>query len=677
MYSGPFSLTASLDTHVLEGSPANLILTVCNSDDNSVLFGETAFEESTFCIIITDASGKAVPRTALGDRVLTPPMYFNRNISFSIQPGQTLSYNFNLARLFDLTRPGRYIVRVSRSFVVGRTFLSPISCPDRITLTTPYLTVEEVADPELQCGPEAAEKDNTACRFLYAASGGAPGISRFRVSNDGAISDTLDTNASVFSATLVSDATANAAVTGMAASPDGRYLYVSTNNPRAIEAFKVGDNGVLALTGQPTPDMQNYPGDRILDPTGKFLYREDGAVFMISPDGRLTATRPCAKPPPPGQAAIVPSGKYLYVSNGETYGYRIEPDGTLVPLPRPRGTLTGLDSVRDTAIAVNPSGKFAYIIESDQLPARHTDLVQPALIGANGVLSAIPNSTVALQTPPLSTNMAPSPFETLTVDPTGRFLVATSYVCLDCFRIRGDGTLSPLGEPTQATMVNNVFFVPGVPLMYAISANRLTVKAYRLDNRQGIIPTDVNVAGFPFNPLVASTLGCLSLKWGAAVNGLQVALSTAADVAPASSPVVVRMTLRNTCGRPIVLSRDGSDLSACHLSIVGPRRGRPGALSGPGEPAEDPIPFLAAGRDAFSGKNPAGKPIVLPSGAERGYRLVLTQLADLTVPGFYDIQVSRDLPDGTKATSPILHLLLTGPYDGEVHPSRAGGVEIR
>ena len=98
--SPPFTLTASMENGVLEGQPVMLALAMHNGGTKRLMIGGSAFEASSFHLTLTDGTGRPVPQTAAGDRVLTPPTVVFANATVMIDPGQTLQYRFNLAELF-------------------------------------------------------------------------------------------------------------------------------------------------------------------------------------------------------------------------------------------------------------------------------------------------------------------------------------------------------------------------------------------------------------------------------------------------------------------------------------------------------------------------------------------------------------------------------------------------
>ncbi|MDQ2799325.1 MAG: hypothetical protein M3Y13_06750, partial [Armatimonadota bacterium] len=84
------------------------MLAVALHNDNARKWsiGSDALEASAFQITVTDKRGRLVPRTAIGDRLQTPPTMSAAmaRAVWDLEPGQTFQYRFNLARLFDLSR---------------------------------------------------------------------------------------------------------------------------------------------------------------------------------------------------------------------------------------------------------------------------------------------------------------------------------------------------------------------------------------------------------------------------------------------------------------------------------------------------------------------------------------------------------------------------------------------
>lgn len=683
----PLTLTASMEQSVPAGQPAILALILHNDSTKAALIGGSAFESSSFHIAVTDQSGLDVPRTADGDRVLTPPTMVFANRTIIIGADQTRRYRFNLARLFDLSCAGVYTVSVSRTVAPWLSFApppksgTPVS-PTETNLAVGPLRIHIVEDAAAVSGPTALALPPAHQTFMFMASRYNPGVSRYRVGDDGGLSLAFDPDTDSPYA-LVPDPSIGTGTGSLVITPDGHYLYTS-DSVGVVSQFHIGDDGVLVALSPPTvPVVQRpgplysvYPGTLLVDPKGRFLYNLAGALYAIGPDGRLAALPPS---PPDAWYTASPDGKLTALPKPpSTALYAVSPDGRLTTLSQPPPGPAGPDGGNDRAVALSPSGRFAFVLTSTSLTCVD-DLVVPMRVVADGALVPLLGAQKP-QTPPLSlTGFQSFNCTTLAVDPTGRFLVVVNPRFLDCFRIGTDGSLSPLGMTTKLGDLDAAFFVPGSPVVYIHNSNPSSFLVFRLDERRGLIPAGVDTPDdVPFDmgiPPVAVVVPTPP-KWGLYAGGLEVSARLPADVLPADKPVVLTVLIRNVTSRPIRLGTGGSDMALFRLILTGPQRQSPGALRGGGEPVRAAVPLLAAGHDLLDVPDTSGGALVLPPGGLRQYRLVLSRLADLTVAGNYTLRVTRILPSGTAATSPVLHLLLEGPYNSITRSGNGSELDV-
>jgi 6-phosphogluconolactonase (cycloisomerase 2 family) len=694
------TLAASIEKPICpEGQPVFLALALHSNGTDRFIIGGSAFEESSFQINVTDSAGKAVPRTAIGERVLTPPMAVFANSTVALTPGQTLSYRFNLARLFDLSRTGTYTVDVSRRLrpqvwppeinllTPPSTKTSPVTppsvteTPQEFTLTANHLTLHMTEDAAAVSGPTALALPPAHQTFMYMASRYNPGISRYRVGDDGGLSLAFDPDTDSPYA-LVPDPSIGAGTGSLVITPDGHYLYTS-DSVGVVSQFHIGDDGVLIPLSPPTvPVVQRpgpwysvHPGTLLMDPKGRFLYNLAGALYAIGPDGRLAVLPPsppdvCYTVSPDGQLTALPKPP-------STALYAVSPDGRLTTqsqlLPGPATP----DGGHYRAVALSPSSRFAFVLTSTSLTSVD-DLVVPTRVAADGALVPLPGAQKP-QTPPLSLiGFRSFNCTTLAVDPTGRFLVVVNHDFLDCFRIGTDGSLTPLGMTTKQGDLDAAFFVPGSPIVYVHNSNPQSFLAFRLDERRGLIPAGLDLPNqVPFDMGIAPVAAVVPTppKWGPYADGLEVSARLPADVLPANNPVVLTVLIRNVTSRPIRLGTGGSDMASFRLTLIGPQRQSSGVLGG-GETARTAVPLLAAGHDLLDVSDTSGGALVLPPGGLRQYQFVLSRLADLTVAGHYTVQISRILPGGAKAASPILHLLIEGPYNGITRSGNGSELDV-
>ena len=691
------TLTAHLERPVcLEGQPLVLALTLHN-DAAKNLFTASAFEAHAFQITVMNKVGDPVSRTAVGDRVLTPPMAVYANSISAFSPGQTLSYRFNLARLFDLSRAGVYIVTVSRHFIPWVLPRSVVDAPPQeIVLSAGPLKFRMAEDVTADSGPTALTPAPGRQTFLYMASQYNPGVSRYRVGGDGSVSFAFDPK---FDPRMPASGapslppTLNAGPDAIVCTPNGRFLYTGNAGDNTVSQYRIGDDGLLSPLSPSKVPAQELPGHLLMDPKGRFLYalhNRGNTWYTIGPDGRLTVKRlipgsawssdPNHTIAPADVATINSTGTILYGCNGLTYIYHLAPDGSVTALPAQAAGLPDPTIGRANAISLSPDGKFAFVGVSRENGSAFFDLIMSMRVAQNGTLTPLPGLTQTPQTPTYPTNFNPPTCSTLAVDPTGRFLIALCSNFLDCYRIGPDGSLAFLSMTTEQGDLDSIFFVPGSPLAYVHNRNSTqtpSLLTFRFDDRQGLLPADAALPdGVPFDASIASATVSTPPKWGPSLGGLLVSIRLSAEVLLANTPVVLTVVLKNVTRHAIRLGTAGSDMSSFRLSLTGPQRQFPGVLRGGGEPAAASVPLLAAGHDLLDTPGTDGTALMLPPGGERQYRFALSRLADLTVAGNYTIQVSRALPGGPMATSPVLHVLFEGPYNGVTRVGYGAGLDV-
>ncbi|BDI30953.1 hypothetical protein CCAX7_30040 [Capsulimonas corticalis] len=666
--SVPVSLMANLERPACPaGQPVTLALALHNNGAVPLIVGYSAFEESSFQITVTDNAGRSVPRTAFGDRVLTSPMAVSANWAISLDSGKSLLYRFNLARLFDLSRAGIYQVSVQRRISGWEApLVGDHSQPAPAALSAGPLTVQVIESKDARSDSEAYTPPPSHQTFLYMAGGEdyarkISAVCRFRVGQDGAVSSTLASNA------LAGDG-----ARAIVATSDGRFLYVGNGDDNTISQFRIGDDGALSPLSPTTVAAQKFPGRLLVDPHGRFLYALSNwgnTLYSIGHDGQLTETSRVKNTSLAIDkdvmlsdfAAISPDGAFLYACNGQTFGYRLGPDGRVAEALAPPGSAAGPSGGRDQAIALSPSGRFAFILTSKSYEmnadgSSPDDLIVPMRIDAHGRLTQLPGA----QTPrgPMPAQPGYAPCTSLAVDPSGRFLTAISQSALYCYRIGTDGSLKSLGRTAYETPITSVFFGAG-HLAYVISQNSSALKAFRLDERKGLVPAPLDVpTAVPAANDVAAAVSPTPQHWGAETDGLTIAARLPADVLGADSPVVLTVVLKNVTDHPIPL---GADLPPFRLALTGPRPWFIDTFRNKREPATIPAALLAAGHDLFAPSAHAA-PILLPPGGQRQYRFVLSRLADLTIAGDYSVQVQRLLPSGALANSPMIPFQIDGPY---------------
>ncbi|MGI4790501.1 MAG: hypothetical protein ACRYFS_16820 [Janthinobacterium lividum] len=111
----PITLTASLDKSVYRtGNPIVLEVDLHNRGTDTVSLGGAAFDRFAFHFLITNAVGRPISRSVLGDRIFASPAVVHWNPLIVLKPGATRRYRYDLAALYSLSQTGVYILRVSR-----------------------------------------------------------------------------------------------------------------------------------------------------------------------------------------------------------------------------------------------------------------------------------------------------------------------------------------------------------------------------------------------------------------------------------------------------------------------------------------------------------------------------------------------------------------------------------
>ncbi len=676
--SGPLTLTASIHSRVPEGQPVELMVTVYNRGAKELIIGGSAFEESSFDFTVTDENGQAVPRTAQGGYSLTPPMSC-ANSTVVIKPDQTLRYRFNLARLFDLSRPRTYAVSIQRIFAP---YPFPVSAPKPGTDLPPNETSLTAGPLKFRMqesaigfsGPVAFVSPPARQTFLYMASTYSPDIVRYRVGMDGGLSGALDSTPAAPAPT--SPLTPGLGPDSLATTPHGQFLYAENRSTKTLSSYKIGDDGVLSPLPPPASPVPSLtppiPGPLLMDPKGRFLYAIGGegyVLYSLGHGGRLTVTAQGRAPS--GNAVLDATGTLLYACAAGTTGYRLDRNGQIVAVltterALDRKLINGLTlGERDTAVALAPSGRFAFVLASrwngppEDPTARAEDVVMPMRIDDAGTLVPLPGIMV-----PHDLNNSAYGCTSLMVDPTGHWLLVLNSALgfVAPYKIQPDGALVTMKIMPVQGIPSALFFVPGSPLLYVNIAGSGALKAYQFYGKQGLTLADVVMpASIPFGASLASASVPTPPAWGQTVNGLAVSVHLPATMLPSSQPVVLTVTLHNTTAKPLRLGTAGTDMSAFHLSLTGPPHQRFFTLPPDNRPPDNTVPLLAAGRDLLDTSRKNNAPLILPPGGKRQYRFVLSRLADLTVGGAYTVQVTRILLDGKTATSPVVPLILSDP----------------
>jgi probable HAF family extracellular repeat protein len=290
-----------------------------------------------------------------------------------------------------------------------------------------------------------------------------------------------------------------------------QFAYVANQNSATISGFQLhARNGKLTpLEGSPFPTDCSGISSVAVDPSGRFLYAANqygGSsknVTGFSIDGETGRPTPLPGSPfnggiSPSGIAIDPSGKFAYVSDfgGNTVSaFRIEQhSGRLLPIASyPTGTFPD-------AVTVDPLGKFVYVTNQST-----NNISGYAVDQRSGALTEITGSPFPTGTFPVS----------LAVDPNERFVYVANQGSDNVWGYSIDattGALSMLSTSPYAAGNGGVLSVTVAPtgaVVYVAGYGGLY--AYSID--QNI--TDFGGGGFPPKDLY----GGLTLNQGSPFGG--------------------------------------------------------------------------------------------------------------------------------------------------------------
>jgi 6-phosphogluconolactonase len=165
--------------------------------------------------------------------------------------------------------------------------------------------------------------------------------------------------------------------------PSGRFVYAVCINTNGVYAFEINQTtGALTkIAGSPFTTDVSSPDDVKVDPTGRFVIVAEGccantagvSVYSIATTtGKLTAVAGSPFLPPSGTSepsglAVDPTGRYIYVANGGSFGTG---GITAYSLNASTGKLTLIGSpvAGGTApwdVATDVTGSYVYMTNND------------------------------------------------------------------------------------------------------------------------------------------------------------------------------------------------------------------------------------------------------------------------------------------------------------------------
>jgi 6-phosphogluconolactonase len=280
--------------------------------------------------------------------------------------------------------------------------------------------------------------------------------------------------------------------------PAGKFAFVANagddyDSDGSVVSYTINaTTGALTSTGAMI--MGNCPGLCVpesvtLDPSGKFAYVPNGggesngvAMYTInSTTGALTSTGMIAVEGFAVSVAVHPSGKFAYAANANnTPG--MAGNVSMYTINATTGALTSTGTIaagtifgepNPTAMAVDPTGSFAYVANSGS-----NNVSMYSINTTTGILTSV--GTIASGTNPLS----------VAVDPTGKFAYVTNSGSNDVstYTINAtSGALTSTGMVAAGQSPTSIAIHPSGNFAYVTSSGSNDVSMYSIDPSTGAL----------------------------------------------------------------------------------------------------------------------------------------------------------------------------------------------
>ena len=317
--------------------------------------------------------------------------------------------------------------------------------------------------------------------------------------------------------------TGSASPQSIAVDPAGKFAYVADAGCNGgaggyVSMYTIDPTtGALASTGPPVPTNDGFTDSVTVDPSGKFVYvTSSGDVWDIdfgsvvaytinsttgaltSTAGGITGTGVNGTPEFFNSVAVDPSGKFAYVAEGGAF-----PEGTygglssvaMFTINSTTGALTSNGMIATgsgpDSVAVDPAGKFAYVTNS-----LSNDVSMYTIDATTGALASI--GTIAAGTGP----------DSVAVDPAGKFAYVTNYRSNNVSMYTIDATTGALTSIGSIAAGTNPFSVAVDPASkFAYVANW----TYDTDGSISMYTIDATTGGLTPSGTIATQLSPTSI----------------------------------------------------------------------------------------------------------------------------------------------------------------------
>ena len=283
----------------------------------------------------------------------------------------------------------------------------------------------------------------------------------------------------------------------IAVEPFGKFAYVTNEgDPWGYEDGADGSiamysidatTGALTSTGRINGNCPGlcFPSSMVVDPSGKFAYVVNGgagvpsnvAMYTINATtGALTSIGTIAAGTAPVSVAVDPAGKFVYVVTQNATLW-IGRQRVIYTINATTGALASIGTIAaetyPASLAVDPSGKFAYVTNSGS-----NDVSMYTIDTTTGALTSI--GTIAAGTEPVS----------VAVDPSGKFAYVTNFESNDVSMYTIDtttGALTSIGTIAAGRTPTSIAIDPSGKFAYVTNSASNNVSMYSIDAATGAL----------------------------------------------------------------------------------------------------------------------------------------------------------------------------------------------
>jgi len=283
----------------------------------------------------------------------------------------------------------------------------------------------------------------------------------------------------------------------MVVDPSGKFAYVANQASNDISMYTINPTtGALQPTG--TVATGTFPISVAVDPSDKFAYvanegSNDISMYTINATtGALEPLGPIAAGVAPTSVAVDPSGKFVYVTNAELNGppevNTNNGNVSMYAINSTSGTLEALGTIATgmypRSVAVDPSGKFAYVANCGDFERNQGDVAMYAINGTTGTLTSM--GTIVAGSCPLSIGLHPSgkfAYAANTGRDGGPDIEGVSMYTINATA----GTLTSLGLIDAGYCPSSVALDPSGKFAYATNHCDNNISMYTIDPNTGVL----------------------------------------------------------------------------------------------------------------------------------------------------------------------------------------------